>query len=178
MIYRTALFLALLALLVPGGVQAGAPADFSVSTTNHSSTFTLSSAHGKYVALQFLLKTECPICLKHTRDYAQKAAKLPQVDQVFLKPDAEAAVAQWEQKLKASSGITAPPIYRDENATLAQAYGVPDGYQFHGQVVHFPALVLLDKNGKEVFRYVGTSNMDRYSFEQLEQKIKELDAPH
>jgi thioredoxin-dependent peroxiredoxin len=128
------------------------------------------------VALHFLLKTECPICLKHTRDYAQKSSRLPQVEQVFLKPDAEPAISLWEQKLKASTGITAPKIYRDENAHLASAFGIPDGYSFHGQVVHFPALVLLDKSGQEIFRYVGKSNMDRFPFEQLEQKIKEADA--
>jgi peroxiredoxin Q/BCP len=32
----------------------------------------------------------------------------------------------------------------------------------------------LDPNGKEVFRYIGKNNRDRYSFEQLESKIKEL----
>lgn len=164
------------AVLVSSFAVAAPPPDFSVSTANHSSTFTLSKAHGKYVALHFLLKTECPFCLKHTRDYAQKSSRLPNVEQVFLKPDAEAAVAQWEQKVKASTGITAPPIYRDENATLAQSYGIPDGYQFHGQVVHYPALVLLDKSGKEAFRYVGKNNTDRYPFESLEQKVKETES--
>ena len=156
--------------------NAAAPADFSLSTADHRGTFTLSKDRGKFVALHFLLKTECPICLRHTRDYAQKASRLPQVEQVFIKPDAEPAVAQWEQKLKASTGITAPPVYRDENAALATAFGIPDGYQFHGQVVHYPALILVGKDGKESFRYIGKSNMDRYSFEQLEQKIKELEA--
>lgn len=156
--------------------SAAAPADFTVATANRSSTFTLSKARGKFVALHFLLKTECPICMKHTRDYAQKMPRLPQVEHVFMKPDAEPAVAQWEQKLKASTGITAPPIYRDENAALADAFGIPNGYSFHGQTVHYPALVLLDKNGKEAFRYVGKATNDRFSFEQLEQKLKELEA--
>src|SRR4051794_31828301 len=68
------------------------PSDFAVATADHTSTFTLSGARGKIVVLHFLLKTECPICLKHTRDYAEKASKLPDVIEVFLKPDAEAAV--------------------------------------------------------------------------------------
>jgi peroxiredoxin Q/BCP len=171
-----AVFTALLLLVMTSMAAAVAPQDFSVATADHKSTFTLSSARGRFVALHFLLKTECPICLKHTRDYAQKASRLPQVQQVFLKPDAEPAIEQWEQKLKASTGIVAPAIYRDPDAGLARAFGIPDGYQFHGQVVHFPALVLLDPQGKEVFRYVGKSNMDRFSFEALEAKLAELHA--
>ena len=29
----------------------------------------------------------------------------------------------------------------------------------------------IERNGKEVFRYVGKNNGDRYSFEQLESKL-------
>ena len=50
----------------------------------------------------------------------------------------------------------------------------PDGYAFHNQVVHYPALILLGPDGKEVFRYIGKNNSDRYSFEQLSIKIHEL----
>ena len=44
------------------------------------------------------------------------------------------------------------------------------------QVEHLilPAFILLDPEGKEVFRYVGKNNRDRYSFEQLESKITEF----
>jgi thioredoxin-dependent peroxiredoxin len=153
---------------------AGSAHSFTLSTADGTSTFTLADAKGKYVALHFLLKTECPICLKHTRDYAQKSTQLPNVVQVFIKPDADPELKKWEDKLKATTGITAPKIYQDENAQLAEKYKIPDGYQFHGQVVHFPALVLLDTQGKEVFRYVGKNNNDRFSFEQLQAKIGEL----
>ena len=57
---------------------------------------------------------------------------------------------------------------------IADRFDVPDGYEFHNQVVHFPALILLDPEGKEVFRYIGKNNRDRYSFEQLESKIAEF----
>ena len=36
------------------------------------------------------------------------------------------------------------------------------------------ALVLLDANGKEVFRYVGKSNADRLDYEKFSAKLKEL----
>jgi thioredoxin-dependent peroxiredoxin len=155
-------------------MMAASASAFTVSTADGSSTFTLADAKGKFVALHFLLKTECPICLKHTRDYAQKSAKLTDVVQVFMKPDADPDLKKWETKLKSSTGITAPPIYQDENAQLAKQFKIPDGYQFHGHSVHYPALVLLGPDGNEVFRYVGKSNMDRFSFEQLEAKVAEL----
>ncbi len=66
------------------------------------------------------------------------------------------------------------PIYRDPEGALANAFGVPDGYKFHGQVVHFPATILLGPDGREVFRYVGKNNGDRLAFEKLAGKIAEL----
>lgn len=40
-------------------------------------------------------------------------------------------------------------ICRDTDADLARAFGIPDGLLFHGQVVHYPALVLLGPDGRE-----------------------------
>jgi len=65
-------------------------------------------------------------------------------------------------------------IYRDAEAKLADAFGIPGGYQFHGQSVHYPALVLLNPAGKEVFRYVGKSNADRFSYDQFAEKLAGL----
>ena len=67
-----------------------------------------------------------------------------------------------------------PAIYQDENAKLARDMGIPYGYKFHGQVVHYPALILLDKEGNEVLRYVGEHNGDRMSFDDLVARIDAL----
>jgi len=56
---------------------------------------------------------------------------------------------------------------------LAKAYGIPDGYAFHDQVVRYPALLLLDPDGKEVFRYVGKNNGDRVSVDRLREILAE-----
>lgn len=61
------------------------------------------------------------------------------------------------------------------DAKLADQFNIPSGYQFHGQVVHYPALVLLNKNGEEVFRYIGKSNSDRFSINQLKSKIENFE---
>lgn len=149
------------------------PDDFTLRSVTSKAAFKLSEAKGKYVALHFLLKTECPLCLRHTRDYFAKAATLPNVVQVFVKPDTDAEIKAWAGKLPAAE-LAQHPIYRDPDAKLAKAFSIPDGYKFHGQVVHFPATVLLDPAGKEVFRHVGKSNSDRLAFEQLADKLAEL----
>ena len=170
---RKKLLWAVMGILLTGIIQAQGPIDFTLYSATDDSRFTLSEARGQYVALHFLLKTECPYCMRHTQDYFQKAASLPNVKQVFIKPDAEAEIAKWAgDKLDNEAGQY--PIYRDPEAQLAGKYNIPDGYAFHGQVVHYPAMVLLDPEGKEIFRYVGKNNRDRFSFEQLMEKMAEL----
>lgn len=155
------------------GLRA-APADFTVESPADGKAFKLSEAKGKYVALHFLLKTECPFCLKHTRDYAKKSAATPDVVHVFLKPDSANEIKSWGAKANRGDDFPDVTIYRDADAKLAEQFGIPGGYQFHGQTVHYPALLLLDPAGKEVFRYVGKSNADRFSYEQFASKLAEL----
>jgi peroxiredoxin Q/BCP len=90
---------------------------------------------------------------------------------VFLKPDAPDEIAKWLGKTDEKDTFT---VYQDEGAKLATAFGVPDGYKFQGQTVHYPALILLDGAGSEVFRYVGKNNGDRLPFDNFEAKLAEL----
>jgi peroxiredoxin Q/BCP len=154
---------------------AANPEHFTLQSATSQATFSLSEAKGKYVALHFLLKTECPHCLRHTRDYFTKAAGLRDVVQVFVKPDTEQEIAAWAGKLPPEE-LARNPIYRDPEATLAKAFAIPDGYKFHGQIVHYPATILLGPDGKEVFRFVGKNNSDRLPFEKLAAKVAELSA--
>ena len=144
-----------------------------LKSATDNSTFDLKEEKGKFVALHFLLKTECPLCIKHTQDYFAKAKTLSNVKQVFIKPDSELEIQAWAKKL--SPGDQAQfPIYRDPDAKLAELFKIPNGYRFHGQVVHYPATILIDPKGKEVYRYVGKNNTDRLSFESLTAKVKEF----
>jgi thioredoxin-dependent peroxiredoxin len=162
-----------LLFLLPFAVYAAPPDDFTVKSATDKSSFTLKEARGKFVAIHFLLKTECPYCLRHTQDYIAKAGSLPGVIQVFLKPDTDNEIEGWASKIPAEM-LAKTPIYRDANANLAEAFDIPDGYKFHGQEVHFPALILIGPDGKEAFRYVGKNNGDRLSFEKLAEKVAEL----
>jgi peroxiredoxin Q/BCP len=167
----TILSLLALSCLSLGGAALGAhPVDFTVPAAAGKGVFKLSEAKGRWVVLHFLLKTECPVCLRYTQEFQSKAASLPNTTQVFLKPDTDEEIRGWASKLPPET-LEKFPIYRDADAGLAKAYGVPGGYAFHGQTVHYPALILLGPDGKEVFRYVGKNNSDRYPFEKLKEKI-------
>lgn len=165
--------LLILTAMVAFGVHAQ-PVDFAIESPVDGKILKSTELRGKFVALHFLLKTECPFCLRHTRDYATKANSLPNVVHIFLKPDGAQEIKEWAAKAASSPGFPHVTVYRDADAKLADALKIPAGYQFHGESIHFPALVLLNPEGKEVFRYVGKSNSDRYSFEQLTAKIAEF----
>lgn len=155
---------------------AGNPADFTVESALNASKFTLSQNRGKVVALHFLLKTECPFCLTHTHDYAALAATTPGVVHLFLKPDSAQEIKAWAGKISKDDLKGLPRIYRDPEARLATQFGIPDGYDFHGQTVHFPALVALDASGKEMFRYIGQNNSDRMEPKDFSAKLAEATA--
>lgn len=155
-------------------VQADNPENFKVKSATDDSTFELSKHKGKTVVLHFLLKTECPYCMRYTHEFAALAEKNDDVVHVFLKPDTEAEIKAWTEGLDRKGLSELPKVYRDENATLADQFKIPDGYKFHGQSVHYPALVILSGDGKELFRYVGKSNSDRMSTKDFESKLATL----
>jgi peroxiredoxin Q/BCP len=147
--------------------------EFKLNSVTSNDQFSLQQAKGKFVALHFLLKTECPVCIRHTQEYLNNAYQLPDVIQVFIKPDTDQEIREWANDLT-SDELDMLPIYRDPGAKLAKKLNIPDGYEFHNQVVHYPALILINPDGDEVFRYIGKNNRDRYSFTELESKIQEL----
>lgn len=144
------------------------------SKTQNDSKFDLKDHKGKIVVLHFLLKTECPFCLRYTNQYAQLAATTPDVVHLFIKPDSEKEIRAWVKKLDKTEEVKRPTIYRDAEAKLAKRFGIPDGYQFHGQSVHYPALVALDGEGQEMFRYVGKNNSDRMQKDEFVKKIDSM----
>ena len=162
-----------MAFLTLSPAAAEPPRDFTVESPTHNSKFTLADAKGKMVVLHFLLKTECPYCLKYTQSYAKNSPNRNDVVHVFLKPDSADENKRWAGNLDRKDLADSPVIYRDADAKLATAYKIADGYKFHGQSVHYPALITLDENGKELFRYVGKNNSDRLSYQDFEKRLAE-----
>jgi peroxiredoxin Q/BCP len=147
------------------------PKDFTLDSPTHNSSIKLSELKGKTVVIHFLLKTECPYCLRYTRSYAKSAESTADVVHLFVKPDTAEDIKAWAAHLDAKGLKETPAIYRDPDAELAKAFKIPDGYKFHGQSVHYPAMVVLDSNGKELFRYVGKNNSDRLSYDDFQKRL-------
>ena len=157
------------------GAKETNPVDFTLNSATDSTKFVLSENKGKYVALHFLLKTECPHCMQLTSAYVFNAHKLPDVVQVFIKPDEKAELDKWTYKVP-DMVLSQYAIFSDPGAALAKKFKVKSGYFFHNEDMNFPCLIILDPNGKEVFRYTGVANSDRFPFDKFEAKIKELKA--
>jgi peroxiredoxin Q/BCP len=166
------LFSSLVIFLMSSMAYATPPENFTVSSVSDDSKFTLSDYRGKTVVLHFLLKTECPYCLKYTHDYAKLAETTPDIIHIFLKPDSVKETREWLSHLDKKDLEELPQIYRDADAKLAKQYLIPDGYEFHGQKVHYPALVALNGEGKEILRYVGKSNRDRLPAKDFTAKLQ------
>lgn len=145
--------------------------DISLKSASGDREFRLSQARGRYVALHFLMQTECPYCTEHVRDYAKNAAAVAGVEHLFIKPDPVEEVRAWAEKLQ--DPTTSMAIYHDADARLAASLGVPDGYAFHGQTVLYPALIVFGPDGTEAFRYVGRDNQDRLPFEKFAARMAE-----
>ena len=145
--------------------------DFSLKSVadNPVKTFKLSEHKGKYVILHFLLKTKCPICTRLTRDYYTQLKDNHNLVQVFIKPDSEEQIKNWLGNTK-----DRPAIYRDPDAALAKELKIPNGYKFHGEVVHYPAFILINPEGKEVFRYIGKGTRDRYTYQKFAKAYPKL----
>ena len=164
------LFAALSLLLCPIACPQ-APEEFTLDSPTHDKTIKLSELKGKTVALHFLLKTECPYCLRYTRNYAKSAEQNPDIVHLFVKPDTSDEIKGWASHLDSKGLKETPAIFRDPEAQLAKAFNIPDGYKFHGESVHYPALIVLDSNGQELFRYVGKNNSDRLSYDDFQKLL-------
>jgi thioredoxin-dependent peroxiredoxin len=160
-------------LLTLASMQRDNPDDFEIPSALDEKKFRLSDNRGKVVVLHFLLKTECPYCLRYTQEFAKLAAKSPDVVHVFIKPDSSEEIRKWASHLDKSELDKLPGIYRDADAKLAKQFNVPGGYAFHGQIVHYPALIALDGQGQEIFRHVGRSNSDRMKSSDFVKKLEQ-----
>jgi peroxiredoxin Q/BCP len=153
-----------------------APASFTVGTDGKQ--FSAEDARGKFVAVHFLLKTECPLCLRTTQEYLRRADEVAGVRHIFIEPDSESEVATFRKQAAGAGASDADasslPIYRDPDGALAKQLSIPDGYQFHGVNSNYPALVILDPKGEEVYRHVGKDTTDRVKFDAFAAKMKEL----
>lgn len=147
---------------------ASEPRTFTVGEGGR--VFDSASARGRYLVVHFLLGDECPYCARLMREYQDQLPTLAGVEQIFVQNIPEPA---FEAALRSDPEGTSR-LYRDADGRLASAFKIPGGYRFHGMTMDYPAMVVLDRDGREVFRHVGANNTDRVPFDQFAAKIAEL----
>lgn len=160
--------------------------DFTVGESGKQ--FTLSQNAGRFTTVHFLLKTECPICLRTTQDYLRRADEVAGFTHVFIKPDDSDAVLDFRRKVAGANSRpkSAPtedgeslkdlPIYRDVDQKVAAQLRVPQGYAFHGATTNFPTTIIFNQKGEEVFRYAGADTTDRFTFDRFAAEAATLTA--
>ncbi len=137
-----------------------------ITLADGSRQFRLSDAAGKYVALHLLLPAECPYCVRQLAEYEMNAPAVAGVMHVFIKQGPTADFAAWRDKLTPQQ-VESTLVFPDPENSVARAFGVPDGYEFYGHNAHYPALIVLGPDQRELFRHVGRNNADRLPFSQF-----------
>ena len=187
----TGFLLALLVAVFASGLAGAAenadppsetPRQYRLFAMDGSGEVTIQELKGQYTALHFLLKTECLFCLMHTRTYALQGEMYPEVRHLFIKPDEEAAIERWTESLLdeasgAPPGLEVPAIYRDPHGSVARHLRITHGYEYHGELMRFPAFVLIDPDGTEVYRYIGQNTGDRFGFERFANLMQAIERP-
>jgi FKBP-type peptidyl-prolyl cis-trans isomerase len=133
--------------------------------------FQLSAHRGTWVLLDFLLPVEDATEAAHYTAIESKSAQLlyeHNILPVFLKPNETEATAKWWGSLPTHS----LPIFRDPDGKLASALGIPKGVFLMAGPAHYPAAILIDPDGNEVWRKTGKKAADRVDLETLRAEIK------
>lgn len=147
--------------------QPTAPALTLTAITDHH-TFSLADGKGKFLALHFLTKTDTPECTNFVHDFLRAAPTVAGVTHVFIKPDSEGEVKAWS----AQFNDDARSIFLDPNSALAQDLKVPTGLTINGTSSTFPATIVFDIAGKELFRYEGTAHHDHLTFDAFKRQLE------
>lgn len=155
-------FLAFLIAVSSGSVEAQKRVqDFRAQQCGgNEALFQLSAHKGSWVLLDFLLPVEDATEAAHYAAIESEASRLLYehgILPVFFKPNDSEATAKWWNSLASHS----VPIFRDPDGKLASALGIPKGVFLMEGPAHYPAVILVDPDGNEVWRATGKNAGDR-----------------
>lgn len=148
-------------------LKVGEPAaDFTLADTNGKMT-TLSDFRGKSnVMLIFYRGNWCPFCVGHLEDIQTLLPKLADYDTQLLavSPD------DIETSQEFAERFDAPYLFlADTELKLTDLYGIR-----RDEELPHPAVIIIDKEGKVAWFYVGENYRERPSSEQIETVLSRL----
>lgn len=139
----------------------------SLSAATDSHPFMIADAKGHYLALHFLTKTDTTECTAFVREYLRAAPGVAGVMHVFIKPDEQSEVKVWSMQFKNDAAA----IFVDKDSALANDLKVPGGLAIASTTSNFPATIVFDREGRELFRHVGKSHDDHMLFTEFAARI-------
>lgn len=127
--------------------------------------FTVESARGRHLALHFYAEIGTRHCEEAVRDVLRGLPTLAGIEHVFV-VTAEPGEAR---SFAARFGREAGRFYLDSNHGLARAFLLPD---LSAVPATAPATIVLDPEGKELFRAVGAHAHDHLSFADFAERFE------
>ena len=127
----------------------------TITAANDDHPFALKDAKGHYLALHFLPAGDTPEDAAFVREYLKAAPTAAGVVHAFIRPQTGDAKA-W-----ASQFADASRVFVDHDSKLAADLGV---WKDQKESTRFATTVVLDQDGKELFRLSGTPARSHVSF--------------
>lgn len=127
--------------------------------------FHLSDLRGRFVALHFMPHVGTPDHDAHVKEFLDQAAARAGVIHVFVSAGDAAALKDWWKPLD-RPGFTAA---HDAGGRLAAELELASGSAC--------ALVVLDREGRELFRHIGATDQDHLSFAKFSARLDEAWRP-
>lgn len=158
---------ALFAMAASAAQPEANPHTLAAATDGHA--FSITDGRGHYLALHFLTRTANPTCATFVREYLARAATLAGTNHIFITPDEPAEVKAWSSQFNAGASA----IFIDKDGALARDLHVPGGLTIGSLTSNFPATIVFDPEGKELFRHIGKAYDDHLQFAAFSDRLAE-----
>lgn len=152
-------------------IAGGDPTHPAVTAVADDRSLSIDDLKGSYLALHFVGATTSPAGAKFVRDTISNAPSVAGVMHLFISAEPAAQVKAWAEQF----GDSAKMVFVDKDGGLAADLGLKAGSS--AGVTGEPATIVLDPEGKELFRSVGAGLDDYLSFDRFARQMADRSRP-
>jgi YHS domain-containing protein len=142
--------------------DAAGPMDATLIAASDGSAFRLSSIASPYVALYFIGPVDAPETMELMSNVKLGAPTRAGVAHVFISGESRDAIRRWAATPPAKEAPAS--IYADPEASLSKELGIGQGTT---------GVVVLTREGKELFRIVGGGHLEHPRFDAIAKRLDE-----